>query len=223
MQLCSCSDHLFKFTQKLRTIPIKDVIIPPDVEIIAIRRGQYGAVYTYKGEQRFKPNGWYNDVSEPYYSAECIVSEPFRPWQAHMYLARYVTCTRAHNSSMVPDFYACLQICIGFPRVRLWYARVYMRWKISKNLFPPDVQEAVERAAVESIMNNMTTCITDEDFVRNSNHVLSKACELIHICAWEVQKIIMIARGDTGSPFSWLPKDVCKLIHRAVFADVEPI
>lgn len=39
----------------------------------------------------------------------------------------------------------------------------------------------------------------------------------------EVQKIIMIARGDVGSPFSWLPRDVCKLIHRVVFADVRPI
>jgi hypothetical protein len=124
-------------------------------------------------------------------------------------------CTKVHYS--YPNHNkmcrrACMVAC-RHPSVARMYAQMYIRTNLSLSVCPDALKINAKEHMMSFVAENMG------EFVSAWVPYESvEAAMLIRECAWAVQRLIMIGMNDSDCMWSWVPKDVCKLIHRMVFS-----
>jgi hypothetical protein len=123
-------------------------------------------------------------------------------------------CTQVHYS--YPNHNKmCTRACMvayKHPSVAQMYAQMYVLDNLSLEKCP----DALKFDAKEH-MRSFVEQHAGEFALVWVPHDTMAAAMLIRECAWAVQRLIMLGMKDRDCMWSWVPKDVCKLIHRMVF------
>jgi hypothetical protein len=198
---CVCSDHIFKFTRKMRTVPAASIPLP-EHPIIAVRREgdklYSGVIFQRENMVVFRMDTWDGVYTPTIHNVEAVICEPFQRYATGT-SKMYLGCTRVHYMMPEPNLRPMLHACAEFPRVQQMYAEWYKQ-SLYLSIATQDVVKHMQANVHHSVPYNPA--------------IINK---FIRACAWEVQKLIMLGRADADSVLSWLPKDICKLIHRVVF------
>lgn len=200
---CVCSDHIFKFTRKRTTIPAANIPLPEHPIVADQRVGDKlysGVVFQRENILVFRTDTWTGVYTPTIHNVEAVICEPFHHRTHHITGAKmYLGCTHVHYEMPKPNLQPMLRACAEFPRVQHMYAEWYKQ-SLYLNIAIQDIVKHMQARVHHSVPYDPST-----------------VNKFIRICAWEVQKLIMLGRADADSILSWLPKDICKLIHRAVF------
>lgn len=228
-EACTCVQHPFAFTsQRLVTVPIDNETrerminsqciwyATSSLDMRSIGSIKWnGAELVYQGcHISTRESSW--PLSEDP-SVQCVVNAPISMIEkVHIGCTPYCmhACTRYHFDT--PSHKKmCQRACMivsKHPSVAHVYALNYVSLNVRFELSGALLGK-MQLCAISGVIANI-----DEFIKVYMPASIREATLLIRECAWAVQRLIMIGMKDQDCIWSRVPKDVCKLIHRVVFA-----